>query len=96
MRLTSAGPDTQPNYDDTFTVDGVACRWYRGACFGLHRGGPRVRVGRSSAAPVDSGYQPSWSTPKRIELSERRKRESGSLARHARRVREQTATMERA
>jgi hypothetical protein len=65
-----------------------------GARFGLHCGGP-LEWEAVVAAPVDSGYQPSWWTAERSELSERRKRESGSLARHARRVREQAATVER-
>lgn len=93
--LESAGPDTQSIYDDTFTVGGVACRWHRERVSACTAEGREFEWEAVVAAPVDSGYQPSWWTPERTELSERRKRESGSLARHARRVREQAATVER-
>ena len=44
---------------------------------------------------MDSPYKSGWWTPERESLSERRRRESSSLARYVRRMRELAATAER-
>lgn len=90
-----AGPDTASIYDATFKVAGVDCKWFRERVSACTPEGREYAWEAVVAAPVDAGYEPGWWTPERTELSERRKRISASSGRHARRVRELAATVER-
>ncbi|MFC4783289.1 HNH endonuclease [Nocardioides sp. MAHUQ-72] len=93
--LLYAGPDSELSYDETFSIGDVKCRWHLESVSACTEDGREYQWEAVVAAPVDSPYKPGWWTPEREALSERRKRESSSLARHVRRMRELAATAER-
>lgn len=93
--LGYAGPDGRPTSNADFTTNGVDCRWYLERVSACTTDDREYAWEAILAAPLASVYKPGWWTPERDALSERRKRETALLARHSRRVRERTATVER-
>ena len=79
----------------TFVDEGVAIRWYRETISDVTADGREFDWVALVAAPVESPYSAGWWSPARTALSEKRKRESTTLARHTRRMRLQDATIER-
>ncbi|WP_239701690.1 HNH endonuclease [Yimella sp. NH-Cas1] len=95
VSLLYCSPDGGLTYDDTFLAGGVRCRWHCEIVSACTDNGREYTWEAIVAAPTDSPYKPVWWTPERTALSERRKRESSSTARHLRRMRELAATAER-
>lgn len=93
--LLYSGPDGDLTHDETFISRGTRCRWHREIVSACTKDGLEYAWEAIVAAPVDSQYEPTWWTPERAALSDRRKRESTSTSRHVRRMRELAATAER-
>lgn len=93
--LLYMNPDGEIGYEPTFSIGHVLCKWHLEKVSACTPEGREYEWEALVAAPVDSPYAPGWWTSERTELSERRKRESASLARHVRRMREKAATAER-
>jgi len=95
LSLLHAGADNALSYDSTFAIGDLRCQWHLEQVSACTTEGREYEWVAIVAAPIDSPYKPGWWTPERTELSERRRRESSSLARHVRRMRELAATAER-
>jgi len=80
---------------DNFTIDGIECAWGYEFISDVAPDGREYRWEATIAIPVGAPHKVSYWTPARTELSERRRRESSNASRHARRVRVETATIER-
>lgn len=95
LQLGYFGPQGEQLNEPTFTSNGQLLRWHWERIRDVTPDGQEFNWEALVAAPADSPYRGDWWSPARTTLSEKRKRESTTRARHARRTRHAEALVER-
>ncbi|MCX2950199.1 HNH endonuclease [Lentzea sp. NEAU-D7] len=95
LQIGYFGPQGEPRNEATFTSGGQLLRWHWERIRDVTPDGQEFNWEALVAAPADSPYRGDWWSPARTALSEKRKRETSTKSRHARRVRLEDAVVER-